>query len=298
MIPPDQLQFIRAIRGAPATVLLLLMMRGAAMTNKEICRWTGYSDKTMTDALGVLEQMRLAQYNGRTSGWSLSGGNQPLLPFAAQSDGLQHQTVTNTVARAAGFKPVADSPSPISDELSTGGAEIGNIPISGAGDRKFSDLRAGSAAAAGDLDLRSSLNLDLQQQQSAGDRKFSDLRLLVIHSQVREPARSQVLAGEPAAVLAWWWAARLEAGRMENSLGWFIRRVQAQDAGREAAPADLVAIAEVWLGLPAARRRELVQALDYYTDAEAIWFEHGLGPTSAELAYEVARAGGLEYAEW
>lgn len=85
---------------------------------------------------------------------------------------------------------------------------------------------------------------------------------------------------------------------MENSLGWFIRRVQAQDAGREAAPADLVAIAEVWLGLPAARRRELVQALDYYTDAEAIWFEHGLGPTSAELAYEVARAGGLEYAEW
>lgn len=290
----NQLQMIRTLRGAPATILILLMVRGATMTNLEICRWTGYSDKPVTTALTVLEQLGFVQNNGRAYGWSLSGGSRQLaFPFAAQSDGLQQQVLTNSTPRAAGLQ-VADSPSPLCTELSTGGAEIGNIPIL---DRKNSDLRAGSAAAAEDLSLRSSLKpLDQQQQQSGGDRKFSDLRLLVIHSEVREPARSLVLAGEPAAVLAWWWAARLDAGQMENPLGWFIRRVQAQAAGREAAPADLVAIANVWLGLPAVRRRELVGAS--YPDAEAIWFEHGLGPTSAELAFEVWRAGGLDYAEW
>jgi hypothetical protein len=282
-------QLIRALRGAPATVLLLLMMRGAAMTNKELCRWTGYSDKTMTDALGVLEQMRLAQYNGRTSGWSLSSGNQLVLPFAAQDGGLQQQVLTNSTPRSAGSQ-IADSPSP--NELSTGPAEIGKFPIYGAGDRKISDLSGPSAAAAGDLDLRSSLRLSLQQQQSGGDRKISDLSLLVIHSGVREPARSLLLAGEPARVLAWWWSSLVDTDGMSNPLGWFIKRLQRGDA----APADLVGIAAVWLELPARRRRELAEA--NYAEAEAIWFELGLGPTSAELAYEVARAGGLNYAEW
>lgn len=288
----DELQFIRAIRGAPATVLLLLMMRGAAMTNREICRWTGYSDKPVAGALDTLEQMRLVQFNGRTNGWSLSGGNQPLLPFAAQSDGLQHQALTNSVARAAGLKPVADSPSPTC-ELSTGSAEVGNFPTSRAGSRKISDFGAGSAAAA-DLDLRSSsgISLQQQQQQSDGSRKISDLGLLVIHNGIREPARGLVLASDPAGVLAWWWASQLDAGVLDNPLGWFIRRLQLNAA----APADLVAIATAWLALPAARRRELAQA--NYHEAEAIWFELGLGPTSAELAFEVARAGGLEYAEW
>jgi hypothetical protein len=100
------------------------------------------------------------------------------------------------------------------------------------------------------------------------------------------------LASEPAGVLAWWWASLLDAGEMSNPLGWFIRRLQLNAP----APDELVAIATVWLGLPAVRRRELAQA--YYQEAEAIWFAHGLGPTSAQLAYEVARAGGLDYAEW
>lgn len=286
-------QLIRALRGAPATVLLLLMMRGAAMTNKELCRWTGYSDKTMTDALGVLEQMRLAQYNGRTSGWSLSSGNQLALPFAAQSELVSAAHPPSISAPAPDRDPSGDS----LKKLSTGSPEIGKFPISGERDRKFSDLRAGSAAAAEDLSLRSSLKpLDQQQQQRGGDRKISDLSLLVIHTGIRQPARGLLLASDPTDVLAWWWSSLVDAAEMENPLGWFIRRLQAQAAGHEAAPGDLVAIAAVWLALPAVRRRELAQA-DYH-EAEEIWFAHGLGPTSAELAYEVARAGGLDYAEW
>jgi hypothetical protein len=84
----------------------------------------------------------------------------------------------------------------------------------------------------------------------------------------------------------------LEAEWLENPLGWFIRRLQ----NSEAAPADLLAIASIWLTLPARRRRELAEA--NYGETEAICFELGLGPTSAELAFTVARAGGLDYAEW
>jgi len=276
---PDQLQLIRTIRGAPATILILLMIRGASMTNLEICRWTGYSDKPVTTALITLQHLGLVQDNGRAHGWSLTNGARqlPLRELSA----TEHPISSPDPARnQAG-----------SSHLST---EIGIIPIFHAGDRNNSDLPAPSAAGAAD---HSSLDQIIDQQQQhqtrKTDRKNSDLHLIVKHLGIRNPARAILLAAPAATVLAWWWSSLLDDGELTNPIGWFIRRIQ----NNEPPPDDLQPIARVWLTLPVRARRELARA-DDYADAEATWFTHGLGPTSADLAFDVALAGGLKYADW
>lgn len=297
----EQLQLIRSLKGPPAVILVLLMLRGASMTNVEICRFTGYSDKPVKTALAVLETLGFVQNNGHFNGWSLSSGISQLpLPFGALSElsTVEHPS-SSAPTPPAGVKAGNSSP-----QLSTGRQQkIGNIPILGfedrnisdldGEDRKYSDLQAGSGSAAA-ADLRSLKILDQQQQQRGGeDRKNSDLQRLVIHSGVREPARTLILAAPPAAALAWWWAAELERAELSNPLGWFIRRIQ----NGEPAPLDLAPIAAAWLALPAVERRELLE-LESRRDTEAFWFEHGLGPTSAELAHDVLVAGGFDYGEW
>lgn len=275
----DQLQFIRTIRGVPATILILLMVRGAAMTNLEICRWTNHSDKPVTTALITLERLGLVQNNGRAYGWSLTSGAQQLpLPLRELPAPEHHISSPDPARNQAG-----------SSHLST---EIGKIPIFLAGDRKNSDLPAPSAAGAAD---HSSLEIIDQQQQHQNrktDRKNSDLHLLVKHLGIRNPARATLLAAPAEAVLAWWWSSLLDTGELTNPIGWFIRRIQ----NNEPPPDDLQPIARVWLTLPTRARRELARA--DYADAEAAWFTHGLGPTSADLAFEVTLAGGLQYADW
>lgn len=77
----DTLRLFRAIRGAPATILLLLLVRGVSMTGREITLWTGYDSNTVTKAKGVLEALGFIQNNGHLNGWSLRNGCQLLLPF-------------------------------------------------------------------------------------------------------------------------------------------------------------------------------------------------------------------------
>lgn len=296
----EQLQLIRSLKGPPAVILVLLMLRGASMTNVEICRFTGYSDKPVKTALAVLETLGFVQNNGHFNGWSLSSGISQLpLPFGALSElsTVEHPS-SSAPTPPAGVKAGNSSP-----QLSTGRQQkIGNIPILGfedrkysdldGEDRKYSDLQAGSGSAA--ADLRSLKILDQQQQQRGGeDRNISDLQRLVIHSGVREPAKTLILATPPVAVLAWWWEAMLARSELANPLGWFIRRIQDGDP----APAALAPIAAAWLALPAAERRDLM-ATEWYEDEEAFWLAHGLGPTMVELAHEVGRAGGFDYGEW
>lgn len=74
----EQIQLLRSIRGAPATILLLLLLRGSSLTNRELCQFTGYTDKTVSSAMSLLDSLALTQYNGRTSGWSLNAGQLSL----------------------------------------------------------------------------------------------------------------------------------------------------------------------------------------------------------------------------
>ena len=81
MIPPEQINFLRSIKGTAAHVLLILILTGCSHNNRELQLLTGRSDKTITDALRLLESLHLAQNNGRQHGWSFPQNTQlPLFP--------------------------------------------------------------------------------------------------------------------------------------------------------------------------------------------------------------------------
>ena len=66
-----QQALFHAIKGAPATILLLLLARGTTMTQKDICEWSGYSDKPTAAALEILKENDLIEFHGRSIGWSI-----------------------------------------------------------------------------------------------------------------------------------------------------------------------------------------------------------------------------------
>lgn len=95
----EHVTFIRSMRGAPAAILLALLFTGRSITNKELQLITGYTDKPVASALGVLQVLGFAQNNGRYSGWSFplsaqlplfhystAVSNSGLLPLPADPD--------------------------------------------------------------------------------------------------------------------------------------------------------------------------------------------------------------------
>jgi hypothetical protein len=74
----NQVALIRSLKGAPSSILLTLLITGRSLTNKQLCTYTGYTDKTITAALEVLEMHQFTQFNGRTHGWSLAAGQLKL----------------------------------------------------------------------------------------------------------------------------------------------------------------------------------------------------------------------------
>lgn len=98
----ETLRLFRAIRGAPATILLLLMVRGVSMTNREICLYTGYDHKTVTVAKDCLEALGFLQCNGHLHGWSIRAGSQLLLPFMH----LLEKTYPQPVDKMTGNSPM------------------------------------------------------------------------------------------------------------------------------------------------------------------------------------------------
>jgi hypothetical protein len=130
-IDPTQLSLFRAIAGPPATLLLLLLVRGVSMTNLEMQRWTGFSDKTVTDSKDVLESLGFLQYNGRQHGWSLRQGYQGLLPLIHSLEGSVDKEIVNFTI------------SPLTTTAATNGRENFSLEKSSSSsnlDRKFYDL--------------------------------------------------------------------------------------------------------------------------------------------------------------
>lgn len=74
----QQVMKVRALKGAPASIILALLVTGRSMTNAQLRQYTGYSDKPITEALALLDTEGITQYNGRSYGWSLSAGQMQL----------------------------------------------------------------------------------------------------------------------------------------------------------------------------------------------------------------------------
>ena len=73
-------RFVREMKGAPLSVIVLLTLARVAMTNEMLCAGTGYSDKTISGAVGYLEEIGLVSRSA--GGWVISEGDQ--LPLIQQ----------------------------------------------------------------------------------------------------------------------------------------------------------------------------------------------------------------------
>lgn len=72
----NPLTFVRAIKGAPASILWALFFTKRTMTALELYRWTGYRDEAITEGLRLLCDLGWITAHGPRGPWSLSGGRQ------------------------------------------------------------------------------------------------------------------------------------------------------------------------------------------------------------------------------
>lgn len=76
MLDIETATLVRSIRGAPASILVALLITRRSITNKELQVITGYTDKPIATALCVLETLGFIQDNGRSNGWSFPHSRQ------------------------------------------------------------------------------------------------------------------------------------------------------------------------------------------------------------------------------
>ena len=81
---------LRALKGAPVSVVLALMMARGGLGVRELQGWTGYSDKPVRAALRVLGELGLVQRHAYHSGWLLTArGRQMVLGEGATPENLR-----------------------------------------------------------------------------------------------------------------------------------------------------------------------------------------------------------------
>ena len=68
--------FVRTMKGAPASVLLALMFSRQPLTNRELQRWTGYSDDTVSQATRLLVDLGWITARGPHGPWCFSAGRR------------------------------------------------------------------------------------------------------------------------------------------------------------------------------------------------------------------------------
>ena len=76
----NPLTFVRSLKGAPASVFLALLCARRPMTNRELQRWTGYSEQTVSQAAHLLADLGWLSPLGPRGPWTLGEGRQqPLM---------------------------------------------------------------------------------------------------------------------------------------------------------------------------------------------------------------------------
>lgn len=80
--------FLRAIKGAPASVLWALLFTRRPMTNEELQRWTGYADEALTRATRLLLDLGWISARNQCGPWALADGRQfPLADLSLTGSG-------------------------------------------------------------------------------------------------------------------------------------------------------------------------------------------------------------------
>jgi hypothetical protein len=73
------MRFVRELKGAPLSVVMLLTLIRTGLSNGAICNGTGYSDKSVSSALSYLEEIGMVARS--SAGWKMVEGIQLALPM-------------------------------------------------------------------------------------------------------------------------------------------------------------------------------------------------------------------------
>src|SRR3972149_5845725 len=76
MTAENPMRLVRELKGAPLSIYLVLGLAGQRVSQAFLERWTGYTDKPVSQALAFLEEIGLAQHSRR--GWALCDGVKQL----------------------------------------------------------------------------------------------------------------------------------------------------------------------------------------------------------------------------
>ena len=68
--------FVRSLKGAPASVFLAFLFARRPLTNRELQRWTGYSEDTIVQATHLLIDLGWVSALGSRGPWTMAIGRQ------------------------------------------------------------------------------------------------------------------------------------------------------------------------------------------------------------------------------
>lgn len=166
----EQVDLVRNLKGAPSSVLWILLLSGRSLTADELCIATAYSDKSVRKALAWLEPRGLVQNNGHLNGWSIGRGMRQLpLPLS----------LGRPSARALDVPDEPQEPAPLSENFRQSRASehnfLGEFPTM-AGDAPTEDRRISDNGApeGGYAPTHGELSTGYPQVDGGEDRKFSD----------------------------------------------------------------------------------------------------------------------------
>lgn len=166
----EQQDFVRNIKGAKASIIVILLISGRSLTNRQLQESTGYSDKPVTDALAWLEPRGIVQYVGQVDGWTLGAGINKL-PFSqmrlAELTGWLLQSGEQESPAAKGGHTTSDS------QLQIEASYPQSYPQLRGEDRKLSDL--GGSLVVSSSSLYSEKELLTTNQEGGAVRNFSEL---------------------------------------------------------------------------------------------------------------------------
>lgn len=98
----NMMTFVRAIKGAPASVLWALIITQRMMTALELQQWTGYKGDNITVSVRLLIDLGWVVARTPRGPWGLAEGRQlPLMPGIEQLQGLENRD--SDLIRSRGF---------------------------------------------------------------------------------------------------------------------------------------------------------------------------------------------------
>jgi hypothetical protein len=122
----NPMTFVRAMKGAPASVLWALLFGRKVMTLLELQAWTGYRADTLRAALHMLMDLGWLHARSSRGPWGLTGGRQ--LPLMADTDfsGLQDSSSCSSSNRKdAAYEQEQQQPTPINSASRRALEEVG-----------------------------------------------------------------------------------------------------------------------------------------------------------------------------